>query len=80
MDLGFGKNGRAEVGAEAEELEPEALWSHRENAFEFVQRISLEKTDGGTHAQLYDRDERRWRLALPGWTICRRAMRLSAER
>ena len=32
MDLGFGKNGRAEIGAEAEELKPEALGSHGENA------------------------------------------------
>jgi hypothetical protein len=52
FDLGFGKNGRAEIDAEAEELKPEALKSHGEDAFELVQWINLEKTDGGTHAQL----------------------------
>ena len=52
MDLGFGQNGGSQIGAEAEELKPEALKAHSENAFELVQWINLEKTDGGTHAQL----------------------------
>ncbi len=52
MDLGFGKNGRAVIGADAKELKPEALEPDGENAFELVQRINLEKIDGGTHAQL----------------------------
>ena len=52
LNFGFGKNGRAEIGADAKELQPEALRSGGENAFELVQRVSLEKSDGGTHAQL----------------------------
>jgi len=52
LDLGFGQNGGSQIGAEAEELKPEALKAHSENAFELVQWINLEKTDGGTHAQL----------------------------
>ena len=52
LNFAFGKNGRAVIGADAKELKPEALGSHGENALEFVQRINLEKSDGGTHAQL----------------------------
>ena len=52
MNLGFGQNGRAVIGADAKELKPEALAPHGENALELVQRINLEKSDGGTHAQL----------------------------
>ena len=52
FDLGFRQNGRPEIGAEAEELKPEALKSDGENALELAQGINLEKADGGTHAQL----------------------------
>ncbi|HEY5205988.1 MAG TPA: hypothetical protein VIJ63_15490 [Roseiarcus sp.] len=51
LNLGFGNNGWPVIGADANELKPEALWPHRENAFELFQRINLEKSDGGTHAQ-----------------------------
>lgn len=52
LNFAFAKNGRAVIGADAEELKPEALEPDGENAFELVQRINLEKIDGGTHAQL----------------------------
>ena len=40
------------IGADAKELQPEALWPHRKKAFELVQGINLEKTDRRAHAQL----------------------------
>ena len=52
MNFGFGENGRAVIGADAKELKPEALGPHGENALELVQGVNLEKSDGGTHAQL----------------------------
>jgi hypothetical protein len=52
LDFGFGKNGRAVIGADAKELKSKALAPHRENAFELVQGVNLEKLDGGTHAPL----------------------------
>ena len=50
MNFAFGENGGAEIGADAKELQPEALRSDGENAFELVQGVNLEKSDGGTHA------------------------------
>ena len=59
LNFGFGKNGRAEIGAEAKELQPEALRSDGENALELVQRVNLEKSDGRTHARLAGCEARR---------------------
>ena len=49
MNFALGENGGAEIGPDAKELQPEALRSDGENAFELVQRVNLEKSDGGTH-------------------------------
>jgi hypothetical protein len=51
LNFGFGEHGRAVIGADAKELQPEALRSGGENAFELVQRINLEKSDGRARAQ-----------------------------
>ena len=39
------------IGAGAEELQSEALRSDREDAFELVHWVNLEKSDGGARAQ-----------------------------
>ena len=80
MDLGFGENGRAETGAEAEELKPETLKSHGENAFELVQWINLEKIGRRDARPAPDRDERRWRPVPSASMVRRCAVRLSVER
>jgi hypothetical protein len=51
LNFGFGENGWTVIGADAKELQPEALRSGGEDAFELVQRINLEKSDGRARAQ-----------------------------
>jgi hypothetical protein len=51
LNLGFVKNGRAVIHADAKELQSEALRSDREDAFELVHLVNLERSDRGAHAQ-----------------------------
>ena len=46
LNFGFSENGRAMIGGDAKELEAEALRSDGEHAFELVQWVNLEKSDG----------------------------------
>ena len=51
LNFSFSENGRAMIGADAKELEAKALLSGDEHAFELVQWVNLEKSDGPAGAQ-----------------------------
>ena len=79
MNFGFGENGRPVIGPYAKELQPEALRSGGENAFELFHRVHLEKSNGGTHA--HGRAARSdVGVQLVAFLVCRRVARLSAGR
>jgi hypothetical protein len=51
LNFGFSEDGRAVIGADAKELQSEALRSDREDAFELVHRVNLEKSDRAALAE-----------------------------